>query len=199
MEAIIAGDYKFEPEEYWENVSETAKDFVRTCLTIDPAKRPTAEEALNHKWLADTQPHYVEDKEGNMTNLLPHIQKAFDARKTFRKAVLSMIAMKRMSILTSQLSPQAQKLGDNIAQYKEESEKVCVRWIMCCVVPLSNVCLGDCRKTSTKAKTSSISPKASIPAAHPTHPHNILLSRHRWLPYLSTLTRSDLKTERLLG
>ncbi|KAI0797364.1 Pkinase-domain-containing protein [Irpex lacteus] len=123
MEAIIAGDYKFEPEEYWENVSDTAKDFVRTCLTIDPAKRPTAEEALNHKWLADTQPHYVEDKEGNMTNLLPHIQKAFDARKTFRKAVLSMIAMKRMSILTSQLSPQAQKLGDNIAQYKEESEK----------------------------------------------------------------------------
>lgn len=128
MEAIIAGDYKFEPEEYWENVSETAKDFVRTCLTIDPAKRPTAEEALNHKWLADTQPHYVEDKEGNMTNLLPHIQKAFDARKTFRKAVLSMIAMKRMSILTSQLSPQAQKLGDNIAQYKEESEKVRFRW-----------------------------------------------------------------------
>ncbi|KAI0089645.1 kinase-like domain-containing protein [Irpex rosettiformis] len=123
MEAIIAGDYKFEPEEYWENVTDTAKDFVRTCLTIDPTKRPTAEEMLNHKWLADTQPHYVEDKEGNMTNLLPQIQKAFDARKTFRKAVLSMMAMKRMSILASQLSPQAKKLGDNIAQYKEESEK----------------------------------------------------------------------------
>jgi serine/threonine protein kinase len=68
--------------EYWENVSDTAKDFVRTCLTIDPTKRPTAEEMLKHKWLADTEPHYVEDKEGNMTNLLPHIQKAFDARKT---------------------------------------------------------------------------------------------------------------------
>ncbi|KAI0697372.1 Pkinase-domain-containing protein [Cytidiella melzeri] len=123
MEAIIAGDYKFEPEEYWENVSATAKDFVRTCLTIDPAKRPTASEMLRHKWLADSEPHYVEDKEGKMTNLLPHIQKAFDARKTFRKAVLSMMAMKRMSMLASQLSPQAQKLGDNIAQYKEESEK----------------------------------------------------------------------------
>lgn len=123
MEAIIAGDYKFEPEEYWENVSDTAKDFVRTCLTIDPASRPTAEEALRHKWLADVEPHYVEDKEGKMTNLLPHIQKAFDARKTFRKAVFSMMAMKRMSILAQQLSPQAQALGDNIAQYKEESEK----------------------------------------------------------------------------
>lgn len=49
MEAIIAGDYKFEPEEYWVNVSETAKDFVRECLTIDPTSRPTAVQALNHK------------------------------------------------------------------------------------------------------------------------------------------------------
>ncbi len=49
MEAIIAGDYKFEPEEYWANVSETARDFVTMCLTIDPKSRPTAAEALQHK------------------------------------------------------------------------------------------------------------------------------------------------------
>jgi calcium/calmodulin-dependent protein kinase I len=49
MEAIIAGDYKFEPVEYWANVSETAKSFVTQCLTIDPASRPTAAEALQHK------------------------------------------------------------------------------------------------------------------------------------------------------
>ena len=48
MKAIIAGDYKFEPEEYWRNVSPTAKDFVKTCLTNDPAKRPTAAIALQH-------------------------------------------------------------------------------------------------------------------------------------------------------
>lgn len=49
MEAIIAGDYKFEPQEYWANVSETAKDFVRLCLTNNPAQRPTAAQALEHK------------------------------------------------------------------------------------------------------------------------------------------------------
>jgi serine/threonine protein kinase len=49
MEAIIAGDYKFEPKEYWANVSDTAKNFVTECLTVDPTRRPTASEALQHK------------------------------------------------------------------------------------------------------------------------------------------------------
>jgi calcium/calmodulin-dependent protein kinase I len=51
MDAIIAGDYAFEPAEYWSNVSDTARAFVTECLTIDPATRPTAEEALAHKWV----------------------------------------------------------------------------------------------------------------------------------------------------
>ncbi|KAI0772983.1 Pkinase-domain-containing protein [Trametes elegans] len=141
MEAICAGDYRFEPgtdhpsyyqhgpdyatEEYWANVSETARDFVSTCLTIDPTSRPTAAEALQHKWLASDQPHFVPDPEspsGGPMDLLPHIQKAFDAKKTFRKAVFSMIATKRMSTLAG-LSPTAQTFGQNIAQLKEESEK----------------------------------------------------------------------------
>ena len=99
MRAIIAGDYKFEPgncpsrvsvmlltlfiEEYWSNVSETARDFVRYCLTVDPHTRPTATEALQHKWLASDQPHFVPEGEtGNPTDLLPGIQKHFNAKKT---------------------------------------------------------------------------------------------------------------------
>ncbi|KII91659.1 hypothetical protein PLICRDRAFT_38475 [Plicaturopsis crispa FD-325 SS-3] len=124
MEAIMRGDYKFEPAEYWANVSDTARDFVKECLTIDPASRPTAAEALQHKWLADTTPHFVPDPKNpsGQTDLLPHIQKAFDARKTFRKAVLGMMAMKRMSTLAS-FGPHASSLGQNIVRYKEESEK----------------------------------------------------------------------------
>jgi serine/threonine protein kinase len=42
-------DYKFEPKEYWANVTDTARDFIKECLTIDPVNRPTAAECLNHK------------------------------------------------------------------------------------------------------------------------------------------------------
>ncbi|KAI0767658.1 Pkinase-domain-containing protein [Fomes fomentarius] len=127
MEAIIEGDYHFEPgaPEYWANVSETAREFVSACLTIDPASRPTAAEALQHKWLASEQPHFVPDPEsasGRPTNLLPNIRKAFDAKKTFRKAVFSMIATKRLSTLVG-TSTSAQAFGANIAQFKAESEK----------------------------------------------------------------------------
>ena len=82
-EAIIAGDYKFEPVEYWENVSETAKEFIRQCLTVDPVTRPTAQVMMGHEWLSSHTPHFVTDSAtGVATDLLPQVKKNFDAKKT---------------------------------------------------------------------------------------------------------------------
>jgi len=88
-EAIIAGDYKFEPVEYWENVSETAKEFIRRCLTANPAKRPTALDMLEEKWLSSKTPHYVTDSTGGATDLLPQVKKNFDAKKTCESFISS--------------------------------------------------------------------------------------------------------------
>lgn len=123
MEAIIAGDYRFEPEEYWNNVSEAARSFVSSCLTVDPDSRPTAAEALQLPWITAEVPHYVE-KDGQPADLLPHVRKAFDARKTFRKAVFSMMAMKRMSTLAAaHLSPEHRQFNEDLFNFKQESEK----------------------------------------------------------------------------
>jgi calcium/calmodulin-dependent protein kinase I len=64
-------------------VSQTAKNFVKECLTVDPTKRPNAAKLLEHPWLADEMPHFVPDPEspsGGPTDLLPLIQKRLDAR-----------------------------------------------------------------------------------------------------------------------
>ena len=136
------------PEEYWSNVSETARNFVSTCLTVDPAIHPTADQMLQHSWLTVEVPHSVEAENGEPTDLLPHVRKAFNARRTcmlfsfcsarciltmepihaVRKAVFSMVAIKRMAMLAhdhhqlSHLSPEQRQL-DEVFQLKQESEK----------------------------------------------------------------------------
>ena len=38
-------------DRYWKKVSDDAKDFVKGLLTVDPAHRLSAEEAMKHPWL----------------------------------------------------------------------------------------------------------------------------------------------------
>ncbi|KAJ7768613.1 kinase-like domain-containing protein [Mycena maculata] len=122
-EAIIKGEYRFEPEEYWANVSDTARDFVQVCLTADPVHRPTAAQALQHKWLASTTPYFVPDpssSSGGPTDLLPHVKKAFNAKLTWKKAGYGIRALNRMASLAGS----GHRLGQEAAQveqYKKES------------------------------------------------------------------------------
>ncbi|KAK0543050.1 Calmodulin-dependent protein kinase cmk2 [Tilletia horrida] len=38
-------------DRYWKNISAEAKDFVKSCLTVDPVNRITAAAAMRHPWL----------------------------------------------------------------------------------------------------------------------------------------------------
>lgn len=49
LENILTGNYHF--DEYWENMSESSKDLMRNLLVVDPKKRFTAAQALNHPWV----------------------------------------------------------------------------------------------------------------------------------------------------
>ncbi|MBE7180799.1 MAG: hypothetical protein INR71_06250, partial [Terriglobus roseus] len=70
MQAILEADYSFTPMEYWRNVSESARDFIRRCLTTDPHARMTAHEALQHAWMA------AADDDAQMgEDLLPTVKK----------------------------------------------------------------------------------------------------------------------------
>lgn len=54
FQQIKAGKYEF-LRPYWDPVSDLAKDFVSKLLVVDPKRRMTAEQALEHPWLVTAE------------------------------------------------------------------------------------------------------------------------------------------------
>ena len=50
FQKIKTAEYEFHPE-YWDAVSDEAKDLIRRLLKVNPLERYTAEEGLNHSWV----------------------------------------------------------------------------------------------------------------------------------------------------
>ncbi|KAL2917609.1 Calcium/calmodulin-dependent protein kinase type I [Polyrhizophydium stewartii] len=95
MENILSAKYTFE-DEYWLDVSETARDFIRKLLIVDPAARMTAKQALAHPWLSKSGV-VPEVQSAANKNLLPKVIKGFDARRVFRKAIDVVKAVNKLS------------------------------------------------------------------------------------------------------
>ena len=52
INSIIKGKVEFE-KKIWKNISDSAKDLVKKCLTVNPAKRITPQKALSHPWIVN--------------------------------------------------------------------------------------------------------------------------------------------------
>ncbi|KAK0141401.1 Calcium/calmodulin-dependent protein kinase type 1D [Merluccius polli] len=51
FEQILKADYEFDAP-YWDDISDSAKDFISSLMEKDPALRYTCEQALRHPWIA---------------------------------------------------------------------------------------------------------------------------------------------------
>ncbi|KDQ17507.1 hypothetical protein BOTBODRAFT_29685 [Botryobasidium botryosum FD-172 SS1] len=88
-------------QRYWKNVSDEAKDFIKTILNPDPAKRPTAEQALKLPWLTgSSQPSDVD--------LLVGLRENFNPRARWRSAFAAVRATRRMSLLSKRTRESAE-------------------------------------------------------------------------------------------
>ncbi|KAL2870615.1 serine/threonine-protein kinase [Aspergillus lucknowensis] len=65
-------------ERYWRDVSQDAKDFILSLLQVNPAQRPTSEEALKHPWL--------KGESASDRDLLPEIR-AYIARSRLKRGI----------------------------------------------------------------------------------------------------------------
>ena len=62
VQKILSGDCTFSSE-VWSCVSSKAKDFVLSLLKRDPAKRPTASQALASDWIRKQNLYSLGEKE----------------------------------------------------------------------------------------------------------------------------------------
>mmetsp|Transcript_56615 Transcript_56615/g.143328 ORF Transcript_56615/g.143328 Transcript_56615/m.143328 type:complete len:548 (-) Transcript_56615:120-1763(-) len=86
---ISNGNYKMKPER-WNNISESAKQFVTGLLQVDAKKRMTAELALKHEWIA--QRNQSSSGENQMPAEVVDALRSFGQASKFRRCCMEMMA-----------------------------------------------------------------------------------------------------------
>jgi len=89
---IKAADYSFEPQ-YWEQVSDDAKDLIRKMLVVNPESRLSADQALRHPWFLVGDHELISR---NLTTTLETMKK-FNARRKFRGTVKGVVLANKMA------------------------------------------------------------------------------------------------------
>lgn len=91
---IRKGQYQFHAE-YWGQVSEEAKDLIRSLLTVNPEERITASDALANKWMKGSDQDLEQKDLGvNLTEF-----KKFNAKRKMKAAVRAVMATQKLNSL----------------------------------------------------------------------------------------------------
>ena len=91
---IRAGEYTFHVE-FWHTVSDNAKDLIRKLLNTNPRKRLTAQQALQHPWMTESDDVLANTDLG----LTLYELKRYNAKRKFRAAVKTIIATQKLTLL----------------------------------------------------------------------------------------------------
>lgn len=74
---IKKGEFEF-PSPYWDDVSDMAKELIKSLLVVDPSKRLTGEEIAAHPWIKGEDTPRKE-----LPNFTAQIR-AFNAKRKFK-------------------------------------------------------------------------------------------------------------------
>lgn len=88
---IKTGQYRYESPE-WDEVTADAKNLIDKMLSVDPAKRINAKEALNHPWISQRE---VVASHSDRYETIDKLKKFLSARSRFRAVVFATIVAQR--------------------------------------------------------------------------------------------------------
>uniref|UniRef100_A0A3N7FC29 Protein kinase domain-containing protein n=1 Tax=Populus trichocarpa TaxID=3694 RepID=A0A3N7FC29_POPTR len=84
-QVILAGDFSFY-EKTWKNITSSAKQLITDLLQVDPERRPSAQDVLNHPWVIGGSA-----KEEQMDPEIVSRLQSFNARRKFRAAAIASV------------------------------------------------------------------------------------------------------------
>ncbi|KAL6044895.1 Calcium/calmodulin-dependent protein kinase type IV [Balamuthia mandrillaris] len=90
FDQILEGEYDY-PSPHWDKISESAKDLINHLLVLDPKKRFTAADCLEHPWVKG-----AECPDANLDDTITELKK-FNAKRKWKGAILATMAMNRLS------------------------------------------------------------------------------------------------------
>ncbi|KAM7472659.1 hypothetical protein LguiA_010842 [Lonicera macranthoides] len=111
QQMIMAGEFSFY-EKTWKNISSSAKDLISCLLTVDPHRRPNAEEILQHPWVIGDSAN-----EGQIDPEIVSRLQSFNARRKLRAAALA-------SMWTSTIFLRTKKLKNLVGSYDLKPEEL---------------------------------------------------------------------------
>lgn len=121
------------PSSYWGNISEDAKDFVRSLLAFEPEYRISAQRALQHAWIVNRN----QVSGMSSTNLL--------TSETMRMALLK----RRLYQCLKQPRSQLSKRSDDKEKYRGNRKRP--RRASVTLIALADLCRGATASSSVKA------------------------------------------------
>ena len=113
FEKVKRGKLKF-PSPDWDDVSKPAKKFIRSAMSVDPDKRPTSDDLRDHEWITKMS---KEELESHHLDHALQLTRGFTARRKFKAAVRTVVAVTRVQRLVTAARTAKATLED------DESEK----------------------------------------------------------------------------
>uniref|UniRef100_A0A8D8VYJ5 Calcium/calmodulin-dependent protein kinase type 1 n=1 Tax=Cacopsylla melanoneura TaxID=428564 RepID=A0A8D8VYJ5_9HEMI len=110
---ILKGEFEFDSP-YWDDISDSAKDFIRHLMCVDPEKRFTCKDALGHEWICGNAA-----SERNIHGTVSEQLKKNFAKSRWKQAYHATTVirqMQKMALTSQQTGASSSNLLGNVSQ-----------------------------------------------------------------------------------
>lgn len=142
---ILKGDYEFDSP-YWDDISESAKDFIRHVMCLSVQDRYTCKEALKHPWIAGNTA-LDKDLVTTQFNLRSKWKKAFNTATIIHK-------MRQLSIISHDVgNPVASKPNEKTDEFENGNSSFRIDENLSCAARVNQTHLMDSTRSHPTDKS----------------------------------------------